>query len=237
MDILGIIPARGESKGIPHKNIVPLAGRPLLAYTAQAALQSRRLTRVILSTDDPLIADIGKRLGLPVPCLRPAEISRDDTPMLDVVRHALDYLKGADAIEPDIIVLLQPTSPLRTSEHIDRAVDLLLATGADTVVSVVAVPHQFNPVSIMRIEGERLAPFLEGPMLLRRQDKPMVFARNGPAVLATRCTVIEMGKLYGEDTRPVIMSQAESVDIDSQEDLAFAEFLLERKNQANPTNV
>lgn len=237
MEIFGLIPARGGSKGLPHKNITPLAGRPLLAYTAQAALQSRRLTRVILSTDDPLIADVGKQLGLSAPFLRPAGISRDGTPMLNVILHALDYLKRADAFEPDVIVLLQPTSPLRTNEHIDRAVDLLLTTNADTVVSVVAVPHQFNPVSVMRMEGERLVPFLEGPLILQRQDKPIVLARNGPAVLVTRRAVNEMGQLYGEDTRPLIMSQHESVDIDTEEDLAFAEFLLERKIQANRTNV
>lgn len=237
MNILGIVPARGGSKGIPHKNIASLAGRPLLAYTAQAALQSRRLTRVILSTDDPLIADVGKRLGLPVPFLRPAEISRDDTSMLDVIRHALDYLKNADAFSPGIIVLLQPTSPLRTSDHVDRAVDLLLSTDADTVVSVVAVPHQFNPVSVMRMEGERLVSFLEGPLILRRQDKPMAFARNGPAIIATRSAAIEMGRLYGEDTRPLIMSHPESVDIDTQEDLAFAEFLIRRNPLFNSTDA
>lgn len=237
MEILGLIPARGGSKGLPHKNITPLAGRPLLAYTAQAALQSRRLTRVILSTDDPLIADVGKQLGLSAPFLRPAGISRDGTPMLDVILHALDYLKRADAFSPGIIVLLQPTSPLRTSDHVDRAVDLLLSTDADTVVSVVAVPHQFNPVSVMRIEGERLVAFLEGPLILRRQDKPMVFARNGPAIIATRSIAIEMGRLYGENTRPLIMSHPESVDIDTEEDLAFAEFLIRRNTLFNSTNA
>lgn len=237
MEILGLIPARGGSKAIPHKNIAPVAGRPLLAYTCDAALVSQRLTRVVLSTDDPAIAEVGRRYGAEVPFLRPASLAQDDIPMLSVLQNALRVLQEIEGYQPEVVVLLQPTSPLRGAEHIDAAVDLLLATGADTVVSVVAVPHQFNPVSLMRMEGERLVPFLEGPMVLRRQDKPMVFARNGPAVLATRCTMIEMGKLYGEDTRPVIMSQAESVDIDSQEDLAFAEFLLGRKKQANPTNV
>jgi CMP-N-acetylneuraminic acid synthetase len=223
--VLGIIPARGGSKGIAHKNLAIVAGRPLLAYTADAARASRRLSRVIVSTDDPAIADAARALDLEVPFLRPSELARDATPMLPVVQHAIDAM-SADGFAADAVVLLQPTSPLRRAEHIDRAVELLEASGSDSVVAVTEVPHQFNPVSVMRLDGERLVPFLDGPQVYRRQDKPLVFARNGPAVLATRVDVVRRGSLYGDDSRPLVMTPDESLDIDSQSDLERLEYLL-----------
>ena len=229
MNILGVIPARGGSKAIPHKNIALVAGRPLVAYTCDAALASQRLTRVVLSTDDPTIAEVGRQCGVEVPFLRPADLAQDDTPMLSVLQHALRILQETESYQPEVVVLLQPTSPLRRAEHIDAAVDILLKTGADSVVSVVEVPHQFNPVSLMHLEEGRLVPFLEGPLVLRRQDKPRVYARNGPAVLVVRRKVVESGKLYGEVVRPLEMSMADSVDVDDSSDLALAEFWLQRR--------
>jgi CMP-N-acetylneuraminic acid synthetase len=225
MQVLGIIPARGGSKGLYGKNLQWLAGRPLLEYTARAARASRRLSRVVLSTDDQAIADAGRTLGLDVPFLRPADLSADDTPMLPVMQHAVQALARA-GFAADVAVLLQPTSPLRRAEHIDSAVDLLVSSGADSVVSVLEVPHQFNPVSVMTLVEGRLKPFLPGPPIVRRQDKPLVFARNGPAVLAVRATVLARGSLYGDDCRPLLMTREESVDIDSAADVAYAEHLL-----------
>jgi CMP-N-acetylneuraminic acid synthetase len=187
------------------------------------------LTRVIPSTDDEEIARVARACGIQVPFSRPADLARDETPMVDVLCHALSWLEAHEGYRPDLVVLLQPTSPLRRAEHIDAAVDLLIQSGADTVVSVVEVPHQFNPVSVMRAEGSRLVPFLEGRMILRRQDKPQVYARNGPAVLVVRREVVERGELYGRVVRPLVMSLADSVDIDSAEDLALAEFWLGRR--------
>lgn len=229
MNILGVIPARGGSQSIPRKNLVLVAGRPLLAYTCEAALQSKRLTRCILSTDDPEIADVGRAWGIEVPFLRPAALARDETAMADVLRHAVECAVKPGHCAPDLVVLLQPTSPLRRAEHIDAAVDLLIESGADSVVSVVQVPHQFNPVSLMRIEGGKLVPFLPEPLILRRQDKPRLYARNGPAVLVVRRSVVEMGQLYGAIVRPLEMDLAESVDIDDANDLALAEFWLNRR--------
>lgn len=226
MDILGLIPARGGSKSIPHKNIALIAGRPLLAYTCDAARDSRRLTRTILSTDDREIAKAGERCGVEVPFLRPAELAQDETPSLDVIQHALAVLKGDEGYQPEVVVLLQPTSPLRRAEHIDAAVELLLETGAESVVTVTEVPHQFNPNSVMRIDQGRLVPLTEGPQILRRQDKPLVYARNGPAVLAVRRDVLERGELYGSVVRPLEMSASDSIDIDNADDLALAEFWL-----------
>ena len=225
MNVLGVIPARGGSKGIPNKNLRQVGGRSLLSYTADAARASRRLTRVVVSTDDHAIAAAARDLGLDVPFMRPANLAADDTPMLPVLQHAVTAL-AADGFTANVVVLLQPTSPLRRAEHIDRAVDLLESSGADSVVTVVEVPHQFNPVSVMRLQGERLVPFLDGPPVLRRQDKPRVLARNGPAVLAVRSDVLRGGSLYGSDSRPLVMQAEESLDVDTPIDLELVEHFL-----------
>lgn len=225
MRTLAVIPARGGSKGLPGKNLRPIGGRPLLAYTADAALGSRVLTRTVVSTDDEAIAAAARSLGLEVPFRRPATLAADDTPMLPVLQHALREV-GADLF--DAVVLLQPTSPLRRSGHIDEAVRLLESSGADSVVSVLEVPHQFSPVSVMRLDEGRLHAYLDGPTVTRRQDKPRVFARNGPAVLAVRAGVLAGGSLYGEDVRALVMSAADSVDIDSAADIEYAAYLLAR---------
>lgn len=225
MRVLGLIPARGGSKGIAGKNLAPVCGRPLLAYTADAVHRSARLTRVIVSTDDPQIADAARSLGLEVPFLRPSALAGDDTPMLPVVQHAIEAMRAA-GFEPDAVALLQPTSPLRRGEHIDGAIELLASSGADSVVSVVEVPHQFNPVSVMRLEGEQLQPFLDGEPISRRQDKPQLYARNGPAVLVVRSPVVVGGSLYGADSRPFLMRPEDSLDVDSPWDLSLVEYAL-----------
>jgi CMP-N-acetylneuraminic acid synthetase len=225
--VLGVIPARGGSKGIPRKNLHLVNGRPLLAYTVDAARASGRLTRVVLSTDDAAIADAARGLGVEVPFLRPAALASEDAPMLPVLVHAVQALADR-GFRADAVVLLQPTSPLRRAEHIDAAIAQLEATGADSVVTVVEVPHQFNPVSVMTLEGDRLHPYAAGPMPGRRQDKPRVFARNGPAVLAVRTAVLEAGSLYGEDVRALVMPARESVDVDDAWDLELVERLLMR---------
>ncbi len=231
MRILGVIPARGGSKGIPHKNLALVGGRPLLAYTAEACRQSTTLTRVIVSTDDEAIAAAARALGLEVPFPRPATLAGDETPMLPVVQHALDGMREA-GFSADVVVLLQPTSPLRRGDHIDDAVERLAQSGADSVVSVVEVPHQFNPLSVMRLDGERLRSFLDAPTLVGRQSKPRLFARNGPAVLAVRASVVAEGSLYGDDCRPLLMSAEDSIDIDSPWDLALAELVLASRRRA-----
>ncbi|MCI0730285.1 MAG: acylneuraminate cytidylyltransferase family protein, partial [Chloroflexi bacterium] len=143
MRVLGLIPARGGSKGVPRKNIRLLCGKPLLQYTAESALAARRLSRVILSTEDEEIAEVGRRCGLDVPFLRPAELAQDDTAALPVVQHALRWLE-AQGEWFDAICFLQPTCPLRRAEDIDACITLLEERNADTVVSVLAVPLQYN---------------------------------------------------------------------------------------------
>jgi CMP-N,N'-diacetyllegionaminic acid synthase len=231
-EIIGLIPARGGSKGIPGKNLAPLAGRPLLAHTADAARAARCLSRTILSTDDPAIAAAGRGLGLEVPFLRPPALAGDDTPMLPVLVHALDWCRDR-AAEPEIVVLLQPTSPLRRAADIDAAVGLMTRAGAETVVSVMAVPHRFTPASLMAMDTDgSLRSLDDGPMVLRRQDKALLYARNGPAILAVRATALRRGTLYGEPTLGYEMDAESSLDIDDPEDLWLAEQYLRRRDAA-----
>lgn len=226
--VIGLIPARGGSKGIPGKNLTTLAGKPLLAYTAEAALNAPRLSKVLVSTDDDEIANAARALGLDVPFLRPANLAGDDTPMVPVIAHALDHLeKTGNSI--DTVVLLQPTSPLRTAHHIEDALDLMVVHDAQTVVSVVQVPHHFTPASIMVSNGGILKPYEPGPMILRRQDKPTLYARNGPAVLVAKSEIVRQGQLYGNPTIGYEMDEYASIDIDTNDDLWLAEQVLNRR--------
>ena len=231
MHVLGLIPARRGSKGVPKKNLVLLAGRPLLSYTCEAAAQSRRLTRTIVSTDDEEVAACARASRVEVPFMRPPALATDETPTLPVVQHALTELERREAYHPDVVVILQPTSPLRRAAHIDAAVDRLIETGAESIVSVVEVPHQFNPVSVLRIENDRIVSFLpdQTSTILRRQDKPQVYARNGAAVYAVRRDTLLAGTLFGRDCRPLVMRPEDSVDIDGPLDLLLAEALLNRQ--------
>lgn len=226
--LLGLIPARGGSKSIPRKNIVTLAGRPLLAYTCEAALGCQRLTRVLLSTDDEEIARVGRACGVEVPFLRPVELARDDTSSLAVAQHALGWLMDHGGWKPDTLVLLQPTSPLRRAQHIGEALQIMEQADADTVVSVVEVPHRFSPYTVMRLQDGWLRDFWQEPLpfyRFRRQNLPTLYARNGPVVLATRTSVIlDSQTFYGPHTIPYVMSEEESVDIDTPSDLRLAEW-------------
>ena len=230
--VLGIIPARGGSKSVPRKNLFPLCGKPLIEYTFDAAKKSKYLSRIILTTDDLTIAAFGNKCKIEVPFIRPKRLSRDNTPMLPVIRHAVNFLAQKERYIPDLIVILQPTSPLRRSEHIDDAVKLLIKEKADSVVSVVEVPHQYNPISVMKIRYGRLLPFLkgEGTRMLRKQDKPKVFARNGAAVYAIRYnTLMKKNSLFGKSTLPLVMDINESIDIDTKEDIEIAQMLMKMR--------
>jgi CMP-N,N'-diacetyllegionaminic acid synthase len=234
-NVLGLIPARGGSKGIPRKNVALLAGRPLLAYTCEAALASRVLNRVVLSTDDNEIAKVGRQCGVEVPFIRPTSLAQDETPSIDVVRHAIEYLRDTEHWMPGVVVLLQPTSPLRKARHIDEAVDRMKESEADTVVSVIEVPHCFNPHSVMQLKDGALIDFLPAPSdfdRFRRQALPVLYARNGPAVLASKVDVIlESKSFYGARVAPYLMTEEESLDIDSKFDLWLAEQLISRRGE------
>ena len=231
MGLFGLIPARGGSKGIPGKNIAQCGGRPLIGWTCEGAKRSARLERTILSTDSDEIAQVAREWGIEAPFMRPSELAQDTTPSIDVMQHALGWLEKSGA-DVTAMVLLQPTSPLRTSAHIDAAIDLFTESGADTVVSVVKVPHNFHPASVMLDDGGWLKPF-EGDRLAikRRQDLAPLLARNGPAVLIVSTALLRSGRLYGDRTRPYLMSAEESVDVDDASDLRYADFLLRSREQ------
>jgi len=227
--VLGLVPARSGSKGVPGKNVRPLAGHTLLEYTARAARESGVLDRIILSTDSPDIADAGRRAGLEVPFVRPAMLAADDTPMVPVIEHALAEL-SREHWSPEFVVLLQPTSPLRRPDHIREAVSMLRETGADSVVTVVEVPRHLSPDYVMRIDGGRLKPFLpDGAGVTRRQDARAAYSRDGTVYAFRRSTIERTGGIYGEDCRPLLIAARDSLSIDSPADWDEAERLLARR--------
>lgn len=226
MTFVGLIPARGGSKGVPRKNLRCVAGRPLVALAVTSALACRRLSRVIVSTDDPEIADVAQKAGADVPFLRPARLAQDDTPAVAVARHAVEWLE-ASGTTFDAVVILQPTSPLRRAVHIDAAIDRFIETGADSVVTVCEAEH--NPFWMQRLEGDRLVPLLPSGMAAqRRQDLPAVYRLNGAVYVVRRRLLMDDAAIIGPDTRAVVMAQTDSIDIDSDLDLRLAELELKR---------
>ena len=227
MRVLGLIAARGGSKGLPRKNIRPLCGKPLLQYTAESALSARRLARVVLTTDDEEIAAVGRRCGLDVPFMRPAELAADDTPTLPVVRHALGWME-AHGEYFDAVCQLQPTHPLRRTEDIDACIELLERSGADAVMTILPVPAEHNPHWVyFRGEGGRLRLSTgEAAPIPRRQELPPAFHREGSVYVTRRDVVMEGNSLYGERVIGHLMDADRCVNIDGPEDWERAEALL-----------
>lgn len=231
MSIIGLVPARGGSTRLPGKNIAPCAGKPLLAWTAEAALSARSIDRVLLSTDDEKIAAAGQSLGLEVPFLRPTHLSGPEVPMIRVMQHALDWLEKDQGVEVDALVLLQPTSPLRTARHIDEAVALLQTTSAASVVSITRVPHMYRPAVLHRIRADAIVePYVDMGVSVNAAEP--AYARNGPAVLVNRPIVLRGGEQFGTPMAGYVMSAEDSIDIDERFDLELAEFLLAKRDKS-----
>lgn len=228
LKILAIIPARGGSQGVPQKNIKILAGRPLIAYTINAALESRHHPRVVVSTDDESIAEIAREIGAEIPFIRPSYLAQHNTPMLPVLQHAIECLKKGGYI-PDIIAVLQPTSPLRTSEHIDQAISILLDTRADSVVSLCEAEH--SPYWMKKVdESGRVVPLLDAEKEYhRRQDLPKVYRLNGAIFITRPDIIMKRNRLLGDDTRAYIMKVEDSIDIDTELDFKIAELIMKEK--------
>lgn len=228
MKVLAIIPARGGSKGVPRKNIRLLHNRPLLAYTVDAALSAKRLSRVIVSTDDPEIADIAAQCGADVPFVRPSDLAKDDTPMLPVIRHAVNIIEQ-EGERYDAICLLQPTNPLRTSGDIDGAIELLERSGADAVVAVLPVPLEYNPHWVyFKGESGRLTLSTGEPSpISRRQDLPPAYHREGSVYVTRRDVLMEQNSIYGHTLVGYPMDPMRSVNIDNQDDWDRAERLID----------
>ena len=227
MKVLGLITARGGSKGVPGKNLKLLGGRPLLAYTIDAAKQSR-LDRVVLSTEDPEIAAVGRALGCEVPFVRPAELSRDETPHLPVVQHGVQAMLD-QGYQPDAVITLQPTSPLRTAADIDASIALLESSGADSVLSVSEVGAHAHPLRMLRVDARGFATlFATGEpvrrRINRRQDLPPAHLMNG-AIYAclTKWLFAAEPTQYGDCVVAYPMPAERSISIDDLEDWAAAE--------------
>ncbi len=228
MKVLGLVPARGGSKSIPRKNIRVLAGRPLLAYTAEAARRASRLGCVVLSTDDEEIARVGRACGLEVPFLRPASLAGDEAPTIGVVQHALRFLEARGETW-DAVCILQPTSPLRRPEDIDCCIELLEESEADAVVSVLPVPDRYNPhwVYFKTSGGPLRISTGEKEPVPRRQELAPCFHREGSIYVVRRNVVMELGSLYGNRLFGYPIDPKRSVNIDLPEDWEAAERLLQ----------
>ncbi len=224
--VLGLVPARGGSKGIPRKNARKLGPSYLLQFTADAARKAGCLTDIVLSTDDTEIAGIGRACGLEVPFMRPAELARDDTPMLAVVKHAIATL-AAGGREYDALCLLQPTSPLRSSETIRRCISAFWDSGADSVVSIRPVPPEFNPHWVYFLDEHdrlRLATGETEP-IPARQLLPPAFHRDG-SVFVVKTAVALQGSLYGSKCIGVVSPANEACDLDTAEQWRQLEAML-----------
>lgn len=232
MKILGVITARGGSKGIPGKNIKKLAGRPLIAYTIRAAKDSGVFDRVIVSTDDDAIAAVAAEEGCAAPFMRPKELARDDTPHIAVMQHAVRWLKEQEQYEPDAAMILQPTAPLRKALHIQEAVALFQKTGADSLVSVSAVPGHHNPHWQFTVdEASRMKIFTGEPfskIIRRRQDLPQTYARNGAIYLFKTGLLFDAAdpSFYGADVAGYVMDAQYSVNLDTMDDWEKAEQMI-----------
>jgi CMP-N-acetylneuraminic acid synthetase len=234
MKILGIIPARGGSKNIPRKNLKIVAGKPLIAYALEAALKSKLLDRAIVFTEDQEIARVAKNLGAEVPFKRPRKLAGDEVSIIPVIRHAVRYLDKHEKWKADIIASIQPTSPLIETIDIDSAINRLIETGRDSVVSVCKIVHG-HPYWAMKLEDDRLTPLNpDGYRHLQKQDLPVFYAPNG-ALYVRRREVLERWRGHdfalGNDIRAIIMDETESVNVNMPLDLAVAEMLLKIKRK------
>jgi CMP-N,N'-diacetyllegionaminic acid synthase len=228
---LAVIPARGGSKGVPRKNIRPVCGKPLIAYTIESALAAHHLLhRVLVSTEDEEIAAMARQYGAEVPFLRPTELAADQTPTLPVLQHAVRFVEAQDHVTLDWVLLLQPTAPFRTVEDIEAVLALAQQGGCDSVISVVQV-FSVHPILMKRIEVGRLLPYcIEVKEGNRRQDyQPPAYMRNGAIYLTRREVLMERHSIWGEVIRPYVMPEERSVGVDSELDLKLVDVLLRER--------
>ncbi len=223
--MLALIPARGGSKGLPGKNIRPLAGKPLIAHTVQAALEAESVTRVICSTDSPEIAEVAARYGAEVPFLRPAELAQDDSLAIDNYIYTVDRL-NAEGAEVEEYVVLLPTAPLRTGADIDAAAKIFHDRKADAVISFYQPAHPVQWFRYIDDDGVLRSFLPEGDRLANRQDEKESYLPNGAIYIFRHSVLKGTRKYYTDRTYPYLMPAGRSVDIDGIDDFEYAEFLL-----------
>lgn len=229
MKVLGIVTARGGSKSIPGKNIKMLGGKPLLAYTIEAAQKSGVIDRLIITTDDEAIARVAREYGCEVPFMRPSELAQDLTPHFPVLEHAVRWMKEHEGYKPDFVFNLQPTTPFRQPFHLQEALDLIQKTGADSVMGVAEIPQHYHPASAMIIKDDGTLEHFNGNPVkkrrLRRQDLPKVYWST-TAIYLFRPDMLfdERDPTYfGDRVVPYMMEEKYAVDLDTLEDWEKAE--------------
>lgn len=225
--ILALIPARSGSKGLPGKNIKKLLGKPLIAWTIEQALKSRYIDKVVVSTDSKEIATIAKKYGAEVPFLRPKRLATDKAKSIDAVFHAVDFLEKKGHYF-DLIMFLQPTSPLRITEDIDMAIQSFFLKKAKVVISVCPMEHSPLWAGVLP-KNLSMKKFINSKVLnMRRQKLPQFYRINGAIYFSSLSYLRKNKGFFGVDSFAYIMPRERSIDIDEKIDFAFAEFLLRK---------
>jgi len=233
-NIVGVVLARGGSKGVPRKNVRPILGTPLVAYSIEAALASKVLDRVILTTDDEEIAKAGRKYGAEVPFMRPAELAEDTTHTPPVIEHAVNYLEEKEDYKVDVVVTLEPTSPLRTPKHIQDGVKKFLESNVKSLISVNAA---FPPWWLLKFNGDKVVPFLEyekgvNAFNLERQQLPTIYMPNGVLYVTDRAYLREHGSIVcPEDCGAIITDEESSIDIDTEAALKLVELVMVKRQE------
>jgi N-acylneuraminate cytidylyltransferase len=235
MNILAIIQARGGSKSIPGKNIKPINGKPLIAWTIEAAKAAKTVTRVIVSTDDPEIAAVAKKHGAEVPFMRPAEFATDAAKSVGLLKHAIEWLAQNENYQTDVVVQLKPTNPLRSSAHIDEAVNKYLTyPEADSLITVTKSPA--HPLKTYKFSGELVEPFVPAELFglteaskMPRQALPEAFVQNSCVNVINPKTILEKGSSLGKKVVGMVMSREDSVNIDEPMDFDIAEMIMKKR--------
>jgi len=232
VNILGIIPARGDSKGVPGKNIRLLGGMPLIRHTIKEAVKSKYIDKLILSTDSDEIADVCREAGLEIPFMRPAELAQDNSRAIDTYIYTLKRMETEFNYRADILVVLQPTSPLRTVEDIDGSIEMLINKGADSVISVCEVEH--SPYWYKTLDKEhKIQPFTScSDANANRQELPSVYRPNGAVYVFRNELIVEKQTYYTDKTYAYIMPQERSIDIDTLLDFKIAGLLINGNSRA-----
>lgn len=228
--VLAFIPARGGSKRLPRKNVLPLAGKPLIGWSIDAAKESQYIDQLFVSTDDQEIADIASLHGVHIPELRPVEMASDTAKGEDALFYTLEHF----AKDADIVVLLQPTSPLRTTHHIDEALDLFIKKDAFSVVSV--TPCEHPPLWSNTLPSDcSMGNFIQSEALKRSQDLGEYYRLNGAVYIFNVSKLQDMGEVcYTSESYAYIMDNYVSIDIDNKIDFELAEFFMERQVTQDP---
>lgn len=229
--VLAIIPARGGSKRIPNKNKKKLGGKEMIRYAIDAALNSKLLTSIVISSDDEEILDISKTYAEIIPIVRPNDISGDKASAITYVQQAIEYLKDNFARSYDIVVIIQPSSPFTLGCDIDETISLLLdSDDADSSVSVMRLDHAIHPVKLKTLVNNELIPYLEEEKgRMADYDLPELYVRNG-SVYVSKIENIKKNKIIGDKCLGYVMPRERSLDINDPIDFDFAEFLIQRQN-------